>query len=107
MKLFEITIAGRRFTVTREWDEEHSLSHQTYSVDGRDVPVERYLELIASALPAVSMPHGIGRSSLPHRERENPPRPSLVRAAHPSRTIRVDERTQATGHLEIHHHSST
>jgi hypothetical protein len=54
MKLFEITIAGRRFTVTREWDEEHSLSYQMYLVDGRVVPVERYLELMASARPAVS-----------------------------------------------------
>ena len=48
MKLFEITIAGRRFSVTRELRDDHQ-SHQTYSVDGREVPVERYLELVAIA----------------------------------------------------------
>jgi hypothetical protein len=54
MKLFEITIAGRRFSVARELGA-HNECHQTYSVDGREVPVERYLELIAMAAPRLSM----------------------------------------------------
>ena len=56
MTLFEITIAGRRFSVSRELDC-HDGCHQTYFVDGREVPVRRYLALIAMAVPAMSM-HG-------------------------------------------------
>lgn len=54
MKLFEITVAGQRFSVAREFDE-HNEFHQTYSVDGREVPVARYLELIGLVVPRVSM----------------------------------------------------
>ena len=54
MKLFDITIAGRRFSVARE-PGEHNQFHQTYTVDGREVPVQRYLELVAIAAAAVSI----------------------------------------------------
>jgi hypothetical protein len=54
MKLFDITIAGRRFSVARE-PGEHNLCHQTYSVDGREVPVQRYLELIAVAAAGIAI----------------------------------------------------
>jgi hypothetical protein len=49
MKLFEITIAGRRFTVAREPGERDQF-YQTYTVDGRDVPVHLYLKMIAMAV---------------------------------------------------------
>ena len=42
MKLFEITVAGRRFAVAREADGDQF--YQTYYVDGRDVPVQHYLK---------------------------------------------------------------
>jgi hypothetical protein len=48
MKLFEITIAGRRFAVAREADGDQF--YQTYYVDGRDVPVQHYLKMIALAM---------------------------------------------------------
>jgi hypothetical protein len=44
MKLFEITVAGRRFAVAREADGDQF--YQTYYVDGRDVPVQHYLKMM-------------------------------------------------------------
>ena len=46
-KLFEITVAGRRFVVAREAGGQF---YQTYYVDGRDVPVQHYLKMIAMAV---------------------------------------------------------
>jgi len=54
MTLFDITIAGRRFSIERELHPDHQF-YQRYSVDGRDVPVQRYLELVATAVAAVSI----------------------------------------------------
>ena len=54
MTLFDITIAGRRFSVARELHADNQF-HQRYSVDGRDVPVQQYLELVATAVATVSM----------------------------------------------------
>jgi hypothetical protein len=54
MRVFEITMAGRRFSVTREL-HTHNEFHQTYWVDGREVSVQRYLQLVAMAAPALSM----------------------------------------------------
>jgi hypothetical protein len=54
MKLFDITIGGRRFSVARERNEQNQF-YQTYSVDGREVSVQRYLELVAIAEAAVPM----------------------------------------------------
>jgi hypothetical protein len=44
MKLFEITVAGRRSEVAREADGDQF--YQTYYVDGRDVPVQHYLKMM-------------------------------------------------------------
>jgi hypothetical protein len=49
MKLFEITVAGRRFAVAREAGDSDQF-YQTYYVDGRDVPVQHYLRMIAIAM---------------------------------------------------------
>jgi hypothetical protein len=54
MTLFDITIAGRRFSIARELHGDNQF-HQRYSVDGRDVPVQRYLELVATAVAAGSI----------------------------------------------------
>jgi hypothetical protein len=55
MTLLDITIAGRRFSIARELHADNQF-HQRYSVDGRDVPVQRYLELVATAVAAKSIP---------------------------------------------------
>jgi hypothetical protein len=49
MKLFEIIVAGQRFAVAREAGNGDQV-HQTYYVDGRDVPVQQYLTMIAMAM---------------------------------------------------------
>ena len=49
MKLFEITVAGRRFAVARQAGGGDQF-YQTYYVDGRDVPVQHYLRMIATAM---------------------------------------------------------
>ena len=54
MTLLDITIAGRRFSIAREPHADNQF-HQRYSVDGRDVPVQRYLELVATAVAAKSI----------------------------------------------------
>ncbi len=61
MKLFEITIAGRLFKVTREPNDCNEFC-QTYSVSGREVPVQDYLQQVAEAVNTaiVSLPRGMG-----------------------------------------------
>jgi hypothetical protein len=49
MRLFEITVAGRRFAVVREAGGGDQF-YQTYYVNGRDVPVQHYLKMIAMAM---------------------------------------------------------
>ena len=49
MKLFEIVVAGQRFAVTREPSGGNEF-YQMYYVDGRDVPVQHYLKMIAVAM---------------------------------------------------------
>jgi len=49
MKLFEIVVAGQRFAVAREPGGGNQF-YQTYYVDGRDVPVQHYLKMIAMAM---------------------------------------------------------
>ena len=49
MKLFEIVVAGQRFEVAREPGGGNQF-YQTYYVDGRDVPVQHYLKMIAMAM---------------------------------------------------------
>jgi hypothetical protein len=49
MKLFEIVVAGQRFAVAREPSIGNQFN-QTYYVDGRDVPVQHYLKMIAIAM---------------------------------------------------------
>jgi hypothetical protein len=54
VKLFEITVGGRRFAVGRAVaataSDDDTEYYQTYFVDGRDVPVEHYLRTIAMAV---------------------------------------------------------
>jgi protein-disulfide isomerase-like protein with CxxC motif len=49
MKLFEIVVAGQRFAMAREPGGANQF-YQTYYVDGRDVPVQHYLKMIAMAM---------------------------------------------------------
>jgi hypothetical protein len=67
MTIFDITIAGRRFSVARE-RYGHSEFYQLYSVDGCKVPVQRYLELIGMARAGISF-HSIPVRSLPASKR--------------------------------------
>ena len=61
VNLFEITVAGRLFTVARELDDCNQF-HQAYYVDGDRVPVQHYLQLLAVTCGPSRPPDG-GRTT--------------------------------------------
>jgi len=65
MKLFEIVVAGQRFAVTREPSGGNQF-YQMYYVDGRDVPVQHYLKMIATAIGSCGGPALLDRRAERH-----------------------------------------